>query len=161
MIASKEAEDLIKQFEGCHLKAYKDAVGIWTIGWGTTGPGIQEGLAISQHTADVMLKAHVQDIALDLTDLLRPKVLKQHQFDALVSFIYNVGLGAFKKSTMLSLIKADKMAEAALEFDKWTKAGGKELPGLVKRRKAEKTLFIGVPVVTAVTTTVSPAKKGK
>lgn len=156
MIASKEAEDLIKQFEGCHLKAYKCPAGVWTIGWGTTGPGIQEGLVISQHTADVMLKAHIQDIALDLTDLLRPKSLKQHQFDALISFIYNVGIGAFKKSTMLVLIKRDKMAEAALEFDKWTKSGGKVLPGLVKRRKAEKTLFIGVPVVTTVTTTTSP-----
>lgn len=161
MIASKEAEDLIKQFEGCHLKAYKCPAGIWTIGWGTTGPGIQEGLVISQHTADVMLKAHIQDIALDLTDILKPLVLRQHQFDALVSFIYNVGIGAFKKSTMLSLIKAGKMAQAALEFDKWTKAGGRPLEGLVKRRKAEKTLFIGVPVVTTVITTASPSKKGK
>lgn len=156
MIASKEAEDLIKQFEGCHLKAYKDAVGIWTIGWGTTGPGIQEGLVISQHSADMMLKAHIQDVALDITALLGEKKLKQHQFDALVSFVYNIGIGAFKKSTMLSLIKRDKMAEAALEFDKWTKAAGKTLPGLIRRRKAEKTLFIGVPVVTTVVTTTSP-----
>lgn len=158
MIASKEAEELIKQFEGCHLKAYKDAVGIWTIGWGTTGPGIQDGLVISQSTADSMLKAHIQDIALDLTDLLKPKSLKQHQFDALVCFIYNIGLGAFKKSTMLALIKRDKMAEAASEFDRWVKAGGKELPGLVRRRKAEKELFIGVPIATTTITTTSPKK---
>lgn len=157
MIASKEAEDLIKQFEGCHLNAYKCPAGVWTIGWGTTGPGIREGLVISQHTADVMLKAHIQDIALDLTDLVGNS-LRQHQFDALVAFIYNIGLGAFKKSTMLSLIKRGKMDEAALEFDKWVKAAGKTLPGLVKRRKAEKTLFIGVPVVTTVTTTTSPKK---
>lgn len=157
MIASKEAEDLIKQFEGCHLNAYKCPAGVWTIGWGTTGPGIREGLVISQHTADVMLKAHIQDLALDLTDLVGNS-LRQHQFDALVAFIYNIGLGAFKKSTMLSLIKRGKMDEAALEFDKWVKAAGKTLPGLVKRRKAEKTLFIGVPVVTTVTTTISPKK---
>lgn len=160
MIASKEAEDLIKQFEGCHLKAYKCPAGLWTIGWGTTGPGIREGLVISQHSADMMLKAHIQDIALDLTDLLRPKSLKQHQFDALVSFVYNIGIGAFKKSTMLSLIKADKMGEAASEFDKWTKAGGKPLKGLIRRRRAEKELFVGVPVMATVVTTTSP-KKGK
>lgn len=160
MIASKEAEDLIKQFEGCHLKAYKDAVGVWTIGWGTTGPGIQEGLSISQHTADMMLKAHIQDIALDLTDILGVQKLNQHQFDALISFIYNIGIGAFKKSTMLKLIKSYKMAEAALEFERWTKAGGRELPGLVKRRKAEKRLFIGEVKVNTVYTTVSP-KTGK
>jgi len=159
MIASKEAEDLIKLFESCHLKAYKCPAGVWTIGWGTTGPGIQEGLVISQHSADVMLKAHIMDVALDLTDVLKPKSLRQHQFDALVSFIYNIGIGAFKKSTMLKLIKADKMTEAALEFDKWTKAGGKELAGLVKRRKAEKELFIGVPVVTTVVTTTSPKSR--
>ena len=160
MIASKEAEDLIKQFEGCHLKAYRCPAGLWTIGWGTTGPGIQEGLVISQHTADMMLKAHVQDIALDLTDILGVQKLKQHQFDALVSFVYNIGIGAFKKSTMLKYIKAYKMAEAALEFEKWTKAGGQELPGLVKRRKAEKKLFIGEVVINTVYDTVSP-KKGK
>lgn len=158
MIASRDAETLIKFFESCHLKAYKCPAGVWTIGWGTTGPGIQEGLTISQQTADTMLKAHIQDVALDLTDLLKPKSLKQHQFDALVSFVYNIGIGAFKKSTMLSLIKRDKMAEAALEFDKWTKAAGKELPGLVKRRKAEKTLFIGEPSVSTVATTVAPKK---
>jgi GH24 family phage-related lysozyme (muramidase) len=108
----------------------------------------------------MMLKAHIQDIALDLTDLLRPKSLKQHQFDALVSFVYNIGIGAFKKSTMLSLIKADKMGEAASEFDKWTKAGGKPLKGLIRRRRAEKELFVGVPVMATVVTTTSP-KKGK
>lgn len=160
MIASKEAEDLIKQFEGCHLKAYKCPAGVWTIGWGTTGPGIQEGLVISQHTADVMLKAHIQDIALDLTDLVG-NGLKQHQFDALVSFVYNIGLGAFKKSTLLKLVKAAKMAEAALEFEKWVKAAGKTLPGLIKRRKAEKALFIGVVEVSTVITTVSPSKKAR
>lgn len=156
MIASKDAETLIKFFESCHLKAYKDAVGIWTIGWGTTGPGIQEGLIISQQTADNMLKAHIQDVALDITALLGDIRLLQHQFDALVSLVYNIGIGAFKKSTLLKLIKQRKMAEAALEFDKWTKAGGKELPGLVKRRKAEKTLFIGEPTSTVVASSKAP-----
>jgi len=142
MKASSKAENLIKSFEQCRLKAYKDAVGIWTIGWGTTGPGVQEGLIITQNTADYMLKAHIEDISLDLTDIFGKK-LEQNEFDAIVCLIYNIGMGAFKKSTMCKLLLDGKSAKAAGEFEKWVHAGGKVLPGLVKRREAEKDLFLG------------------
>lgn len=141
MTPSKNAIDLIKHFEGCKLEAYQDSVGVWTVGFGTTGPGIVEGLTITQPTAEAMLKGHLNEIGMSLTDIVGNK-LSQDKFDACISFIYNLGTGAFKKSTMLKLIKENKMAEAAEEFPKWVKAGGKTLPGLVKRRQAEKELFL-------------------
>lgn len=142
MKASKKAEDLIKRFEECRLKAYKCPAGVWTIGWGTTGPGIRENLTISQSTADGLLKAHILDLSLELTDLLGNK-LEQNEFDAIISLIYNIGMGAFKKSTMCHLLLEKQTAKAALEFERWVYANGKKLPGLVKRREAEKELFLG------------------
>lgn len=142
MKASKKAEDLIKRFESCRLTAYKCPAGIWTIGWGTTGLGVKEGLTITQKTADSMLKAHIEDISLDLTDIFG-KTLEQNEFDAIVSFVYNIGLGAFKKSTMCHLLLEKKMAQAALEFDRWVFIRGERSRGLTKRREAEKELFLG------------------
>lgn len=141
MIPSKNAIDLIKEFEGCKLEAYQDVVGVWTVGYGTTGPGIVEGLTITQATAEAMLKGHVNEIGLSLTDCVG-NTLSQDKFDACVSFIYNLGIGNFKKSTLLKLIKEGKLKEAGDEFPKWNKAGGKILPGLVRRREAERQLFL-------------------
>lgn len=141
MIPSERAIELIKKFESCRLKAYQDSAGVWTIGWGTTGKGIQFGLTITKKTADYMLLAHVLDIGLELTQLFEDK-LKQWEFDALVCFIYNIGMGAFKKSTMFKLLKEGKKNAAAWEFDRWVYAGGEKLNGLVKRRAAEKSLFL-------------------
>jgi len=140
MIPSERAIDLIKRFESCRLKAYQDSAGVWTIGWGTTGKGIQFGLTITQRTADYLLMAHVLDIGLELTYLFENK-LKQYEFDALVCFIYNIGIGAFKKSTMYKLLREGKKNAASHEFDKWVYAGGQKLNGLVKRRAAEKAMF--------------------
>lgn len=140
MIPSEKAVDLIKRFESCRLKAYQDSAGVWTIGWGTTGKGIQFGLTITKKTADYMLMAHVLDIGLELTQLFDDK-LKQWEFDALTCFIYNIGIGAFRHSTMYKLLTEGKKGAAAHEFDKWVYAGGKKLDGLVKRRAAEKALF--------------------
>lgn len=142
MRASSKAEDIIKRFEECRLKAYKCPAGVWTIGWGTTGKGIKEGLVITQPTADNMLKAHIMDLSLELTDIFGKK-LEQNEFDAIVSFVYNIGMGAFRKSTMCHLLLEGKTAEASKEFERWVYASGKKLPGLVKRREAEKDLFLG------------------
>jgi GH24 family phage-related lysozyme (muramidase) len=143
MIPSEKAINLIKKFESCRLKAYQDSAGVWTIGWGTTGDGIQFGLTITQKTADYMLLAHVLEVGLDLTDLFGNK-LKQDEFDALTCFVYNIGIGAFKKSTMYKLLKEGKKFQASHEFSKWVYAGGEKLNGLVKRREAERKLFLGL-----------------
>lgn len=140
MIPSGNAIVLIKKFEGCRLEAYQDIGGVWTIGWGTTGPGIQEGLHITQPTADSMLIGHVREVGLDLTPLVY-NLLNQNQFDACISLIYNIGLTAFKSSTLLKLIKSRDMVSASLEFPKWDKVHGIISQGLLSRRLSEKALF--------------------
>jgi lysozyme len=141
MVPSKNALALIKQFEGCKLEAYQDPRGIWTIGYGSTGPGIVEGLTISQATAEGMLLGHIREVGLSLTDLIG-NALNQNQFDAVTCFVYNVGIGNFKTSTMCKYIRNGLLDQAAGEFKKWNKAGGVVLPGLVARREAEYELFI-------------------
>ena len=90
---------LIKKFEGCRLTAYADVGGVWTIGWGQTGPDVVEGLTITQAQADARLRAEVDRFAEGVLSGLKVPV-NQNQFDALVSFAYNVGLGAFRSSTL-------------------------------------------------------------
>lgn len=140
MIPSKNVIDLIKRWEGCVLEAYEDVGGIWTIGWGTTGPGIQEGLTITQTTADSMLLGHIRELGLSLTDLVGNS-LSQNQFDACICLIYNIGMGAFRKSTLLKLLKAKDFKEASLQFSLWNHVQGKVVTGLTNRRAAERALF--------------------
>ena len=137
----KTAVELIKHFEGCKLKAYKCPAGVWTIGFGATGPGIVEGVEWTQEQADARLAQDVERFKMGVLKWSLGLINHPAKWDAVTSFAYNVGIGAYQKSTMRRLIDAGQWAEAADEFDKWTKAGGKELPGLVKRRKAEKALF--------------------
>ena len=137
---SQTCYNLITQWEGCRLEAYEDQGGRWTIGYGTTGPGIVEGLTISVNTAMSMMKDHANSIAQDLSHLgLR---LTQNQLDALVCFIYNIGMGAFKSSTLLKKLLAQDAYGAAEEFPRWDKVHGVDNPGLLNRRKAEQTLFM-------------------
>jgi GH24 family phage-related lysozyme (muramidase) len=133
--------ELLKQFEGCRLTAYQDSVGVWTIGFGTTA-GVKEGQTISQVKAEEYLRSDLAIFEKAVTESLKAPV-NQNQFDALVSFTYNVGVSAFRSSTLLNLIneKTDKKVVAA-EFSKWVKAGNQTLPGLVSRRKAESELFL-------------------
>ena len=133
--------ELLKQFEGCRLTAYEDSVDVWTIGFGTT-TGVKEGQTISQVKAEEYLRFDLAIFEKAVTESLKVPV-NQNQFDALVSFTYNVGVSAFRSSTLLNLIneKTDKKVVAA-EFSKWVKAGNQTLPGLVSRRKAESELFL-------------------
>lgn len=133
--------ELLKQFEGCRLTAYQDSVGVWTIGFGTT-TGVKEGQTISQVKAEEYLRFDLAIFEKAVTESLKVPV-NQNQFDALVSFTYNIGVSAFRSSTLLNLIneKTDKKIVAA-EFSKWVKAGNQILPGLVSRRKAESELFL-------------------
>jgi lysozyme len=142
MKLSQAGLDLIKRFEGCKLKAYQDAVGIWTIGYGHTGPNVHDGLTITQKQADDILAQDVGRFASGVAANVRVS-LTQSEFDALVSFAFNVGLGAFKTSTLLRLLNdnADRNVVAS-QFLRWNKAGDKVLEGLTKRRNAEKALFL-------------------
>lgn len=135
---------LIKQFEGCKLKAYKDAVGIWTIGWGNTqyenGKSVKQGDFITQQTADELFLLIVSKFDSAVNNLVNN--VNQNQFDALVSFAYNCGIGNLQKSTLLKKVKKVPCDPTiAQEFAKWNKAGGKVLNGLTRRRKAESDLY--------------------
>lgn len=140
MISSEACIDLIKQFEGCKLKAYKCPAGVWTIGYGRT-TDVKEGDTCTQEQADNWLTEEVDEFAHLVMDMVKVP-LTQHELDALTSFAYNVGLGALRKSTLLKRINESDFDAAAEEFTKWNKAGGNVLPGLVKRRKAERDLFL-------------------
>jgi lysozyme len=131
---------LINGFEGCRLKAYKDIVGVWTIGWGHTGDLAYEGNEIDQATADALLCEDLEVYEQGVEKRLKVKV-NDRQFSALVCFAYNVGLGAFGTSTLLKLLNSGDFKGAAGQFEKWNRAGGKEVAGLTRRRKAERKLF--------------------
>lgn len=136
---------LIKQFEGVRLKAYKCPAGVWTIGYGSTrwndDENVEEGDHVGLEGAEKLLKRDLEHFEYAVNKLVTAEIT-QNQFDALISFVYNVGEYALKKSTLLQQLNAGNTARAADEFLKWTKAAGKELPGLVKRRAAERALFL-------------------
>jgi lysozyme len=131
--------NLIKQFEGCKLTSYQDSVGVWTVGYGSTSC-VDPHITITQAQADARLKEDVQH-AVECVDRKVGPNLTQNQFDALVSFVFNVGGAAFSTSAMLRHLNAGEFQQAALEFPKWDHAGAVELEGLRKRRLAEQALF--------------------
>ena len=145
MQTSEKGIALIKQFEGCKLTAYQDSVGIWTIGYGWTQPvegkPIRAGMTIKQETAERLLKTGLVSYESDVTRLVKVG-LSQGQFDALVSFTYNLGARSLSTSTLLRKLNAGDYAGAADEFLRWNKAGGKVLNGLTRRREAERALFL-------------------
>lgn len=142
---------LIQQFEGCAKKqadgsfaAYPDpgtGGDPWTIGWGSTGVDIKQGSVWTQQQCDDRLTSDITGFAAKVSAVLGAAQTSQHQFDALVSFAYNVGVGNLSSSTLLKLHKAGDYAGAAQQFARWNKAAGKVLPGLTKRRAAEAALY--------------------
>jgi lysozyme len=132
--------ELIKNAEGCRLQTYLCPAGIPTIAYGRT-QGVKMGMKITQAEADEMLRQDLAEFEAAVTKYVRVP-LTQHQFDALVCWTYNVGIGALSTSTLLKKLNAKDYAGAANEFERWNKGGGKVLPGLVKRRVAEKALFL-------------------
>lgn len=145
MQTSDKGIALIKQFEGCKLTAYQDSVGVWTIGYGWTQPvdgkPIRAGMTIKQETAERLLKTGLVSYESDVSRLVKVG-LTQGQFDALVSFTYNLGARSLSTSTLLRKLNAGDYAGAANEFQRWNKAGGKVLTGLTRRREAERALFL-------------------
>jgi lysozyme len=141
MKTSQAGIDLIKTFEGIKLNAYLCPANVWTIGYGTTR-GVKAGQVISAAKAEELLREDVREFERGVTEAVKVP-LAQHQFDALVAFTYNVGLGAFRTSTLLRLLNKGEVAAAAGQFARWNKAGGKVLAGLTRRREAERKLFEG------------------
>lgn len=142
MQASNQCLDLIKQWEGCRLSAYKDQAGVWTIGYGSTGPGIDEGTVWSQSQANLALIVRVNAIASILSSGCIVPILKQSQFDALVSLCYNIGQGAFRGSSLLKAVNLRQYPEASDLFLQWDNVHGQVNQGLLARRQAERALFL-------------------
>ncbi len=130
---------LIKEFEGCRLKAYKCPAGIWTIGYGDT-QNVHEGLEITQAEADKRLLDALGSFERGVSKLLAREV-SPCQFSALVAFAYNVGLGNLKVSTLLRCTNKGNWPDAAVEFMRWNKVKGVPVVGLTRRRAAERALF--------------------
>jgi GH24 family phage-related lysozyme (muramidase) len=151
MQPSQACTKLIQQFEGCAKKqpngsfmAYPDPGSggdPWTIGWGSTGPDIKKGVVWTQKQCDDRFASHLDEFAQKVSKLLGSTPTTQSQFDAMVSFAYNVGVGNLSASTLLKKHKAGDQKGAAAEFAKWNKAAGKVLAGLTKRRAAEAALY--------------------
>ena len=141
---SKNGLDLVKHFEGCYLTAYKCPANVWTIGYGHTGivDGlyISNGMIITQEKADELLKNDMAIFEKAVTESVKVEIT-QSQFDALVSFSFNVGASALRKSTLLRKLNSGDYVGASNEFHRWNKANGKVLKGLVRRRAAEAYLF--------------------
>ncbi|EAT8301107.1 lysozyme, partial [Salmonella enterica] len=139
---------LIKTFEGCRLKAYPDPKtggAPWTIGYGWTGKvdgkPVTPDTVIAQETADRLLKTGLVSYERDVSRLVKVK-LTQGQFDALVSFVYNLGARAFSGSTLLRKLNAGDYDGAAGEFMRWVSPGTEVEAGLRRRRQAERDLFL-------------------
>jgi lysozyme len=132
--------NLVKSFEGCRLEAYKDIVGVFTIGYGCTGADIVEGLVWTQEQADSDLQNKLQILQQQILELLEVQ-LSQNQQDALTDFAYNLGIGALKSSFILKCINCNNFDAAPGQFLKWNHAGGVVVPGLTRRRQAEADLF--------------------
>ena len=135
MKTSQYGIDLIKHFEGCELKAYKCPAGVWTIGYGHT-KGVQPGDEWSEDHADHMLQVELEEYE-GYVDKYVTAPLGQNQFDALVSWTYNLGGGNLSASTMLKVLNAGEYDEVPNQMLRWNKAGGKVLEGLTRRRQAE------------------------
>ena len=144
MITSLEGRKFIESFEARRLKAYRDSVGVWTIGIGHTSmagsPTVNPGMMITDQQCDDIFDADLRPVERKVEELVKVPI-SQKQFDALVSFSFNVGTGALAKSTLLKRVNAHQFDLVPAEFMKWANAGGKELSGLVRRRRAEAAMW--------------------
>ncbi len=137
--------NLISGFEDTLFKAYDDGVGVWTIGTGTTvypnGVKVKQGDTCTPEEAKAYFKHDLAKFEKTVNESVTVP-LNQNQFDALVSLTYNIGSGAFTNSTLLKLLNKGDYQGAAEQFLRWNKAGGKVMKGLVRRREAERALFL-------------------
>jgi len=146
MIVTDEALDLIREFEGFRGRAYRCPAGVWTIGYGHTAmagtPAVTAGMELTRAEADAILRRDVAAVAEGVRRLLRAR-LSERQFSALVSFAFNVGLGNLASSSVLKAANGGDLDRVPKRLMLWTKARGRTLPGLVRRRAAEAAMFGG------------------
>lgn len=155
MQTNNEGLNLLHSFEGCKLESYQDIVGVWTIGYGTTGPDIVKGLKWTQQQVDDRFKKDLVRFENGVSAAVKVP-LTSNQFSALVCFAYNVGIQAMAGSTLVKLLNQGKTAEAADQFLRWDMAGGKKVKGLTRRREAERALFLKPEVQSVQTSSVLP-----
>ncbi len=135
--------ELIKRNEGCVLHSYQDSVGVWTIGYGHTGDHVTEGLHITQSQAEQILRQDLERFEDGVDAVLADDAdTSDNEFGAMVSLAYNIGLGAFARSSVLRYHNAGQKDAAAQAFLMWDHAGGVALPGLRRRRKEERGLYL-------------------
>lgn len=134
--------ELIKAFEGCRLTAYRDAVGVLTIGYGSTGNHVYPGKKITQQQAEDLLRQDLSRFEIGVNAQLGGVPTTENQRAAMIALAFNIGLGAFARSSVLRNHKARKYTAAANSFLLWVKGGGRTLPGLVRRRRAERSLYL-------------------
>jgi len=139
MNISEEGLSLIKKFEGCELKAYRCAANVLTIGYGTT-KGVTEDMEITKEEAESLLKEEMHEYEGYINDMVKVP-LEQHQFDAMVSWVFNLGSGNLSSSSLLKKLNNSEYDEVPAQIKRWNKAGGKVLDGLIRRREAESLLF--------------------
>jgi lysozyme len=137
---SPEGVEFIKQWEGCKLSSYPDGGGVWTVGYGHT-EGVYPGMTISQEDATALLMEDIFPAESAVNKYVSVE-LNQHQFDALVSFTFNLGGTALKNSTLVKLLNQGDYLGAAEEFLRWCYDNGTKIQGLENRREAERTLFL-------------------
>ena len=147
-VYSNKGLALTKSFEGLRLEAYQDSVGVWTVGYGHTGPGVAEGMTVTDAEAEALLLADLAD-AVRCVNRKVTATISQGQFDAMVDFCFNAGSGNFLQSTLLRKVNSGDFAGAAAQFGLWVHAGGEVVPGLVRRRKAEAEMFSGESTASA------------
>ena len=135
--------NLIKSFEGLRLEAYRDAVGVLTIGWGSTGPHVKTGMVITEEEAEALLRKDLSRFEAGVEACIADAPTTSDQFAAMVSLSFNIGLGRFATSTVLKRHKLGNRIGAANAFLLWNRAGGQVLRGLTRRREAERRLYLG------------------
>lgn len=142
MHISQRGINLIKRFEGFRAQAYKPVPGeqFWTIGYGDYGPHVRKGQVITEAEGERRLRARLLEFERAVDQAVTTHI-NQNRFDALVSLAYNIGVGAFKTSTVLRMVNQRKFRRAALAFALWVRGANGPLPGLVRRRAAEARLF--------------------
>lgn len=165
MRANKSTRELIKGFEGLSLEAYRDAAGYWTIGYGfaeTNGldPKPRAGMRITKAEADALLERNLRDYEKAVGDAVTAPI-NENEFGAFVSLCFNIGPPAFRRSTALRRFNAGDKRGAADAILMWNKAGGRVLRGLVRRREAERSLFLTPPASTPAPPISDPSPPAK
>jgi lysozyme len=132
--------ELIKSFEGFRSEPYQDVVGLWTIGVGHLIQPHEKFTKLTPSEVDALLEKDLERTCEGVANCLKVAV-NENQFAALVSLAFNIGIGAFSKSTLVKKLNAGNIEGAEVEFGRWNKAGGKVVDGLTRRRLAEAELF--------------------